>query len=261
MGRVLLQLRLAIPALAAAVLLAASACGGSSDSPAAESRATAPTVEGALALERFHYEASLTLRETEAEGKQVSVSTEGDFQAPDRHAFTYLTGLGDASLRRSAVVIGDAAWLKEGDGPWRTLTRDDPQIAGLLSAAFSTIRPQFLGGPEFTQVRESVRRLPSNEEFVNDVAAEHYRVDASASELIQSFLDGGPLLQGVQDLRWELWLAEDGAWPVRVLATGTVTRDLSILGELGLQAPTVWELRVDISRPNDPALTVEAPAD
>lgn len=248
-----------MPALAAAVLLAASACGGSSDEPSANSPATTPTVEGALALERFHYEASLTLRETEAGGSQVSVSTEGDFQAPDRHSFTYLTGLGNASIRRSAVVIGDTAWLKEGDGPWQKLGADDPQIAGLLSAAFSTIRPQFLGGHEFAQVRESVRRLPSNEEFVNDVAAEHYRVDAPASSVIESFLDGGPLLQGVQDLRWELWLAEDGGWPVRVLATGKVTRELDILGELGLRAPTVWELRVDISRPNDPALTVEAP--
>ena len=259
MAKVRFRLRLAIPALAAAVLLAASACSGSSESPAAEGPTAAPTDAGALSLDRFHYQASLTLLETTGEAKQVSVSTEGDFQAPDRHSFTYLTGLGEASIRRSAVVIGDTAWLNEGEGPWRELGANDPQIAGLLSAAFSTIRPQFLGGPEFAQVRESVRRLPSNEEFVNDVAAEHYRVDASDSELIESFLDGGPLLQGVQELRWELWLAEDGGWPVRVLATGTVTRELDILGELGLQAPTVWELRVDISRPNDPALTVDAP--
>lgn len=256
-----LWLGAALPVAAAAVLLAAAGCGGGGDSgPEPEAAALAQaTPNDAFPLDRFHYEASLTLREVKRDGKQVHVSTDGDYESPDRHAFTYLTGLGDTSIRRSAVVIGDKIWMREGEGDWREVGL--AEAAGLLTSAFSTIKPQFLGGPEFDQVRANVTRLPGSEEFVNDVAAVHYRVDASSLGLIEDFLGGGELLQDVQDLRWELWLAEDGGWPVRLLATATVTQHVKILDDLDLEPATEWELRVDITRPNDPAVTVEAPSD
>ena len=250
------------PALILGLLVTAAmllvACG--SDGSSGEKSTAVPTVAGAIALDRFHYVASLTLRESNAGGKQVTVSTEGDYQAPDRHSFTFLTGLGSASVRRSAVVIGPDVWLREGDGAWRKRSLTDPAVSSLIGSAFSTIRPQFLGGPEFAQVRENVRRLPSNEEFVNDVQAVHYRVDASANDFISSFVEGGSgLIENVQGLKWELWLAQSGQWPVRILASGTVDRDMRILQDLGLAPPTKWELRVDVTRPNDRTLTVDPP--
>lgn len=239
-----------------------SACLRSDDSSGATASTAVPTVPAAIELDSFHYVASLTLRESTPGGKQITVSTEGDYQAPDRHAFTFLTGLGETSVRTSAVVIGSEVWLRQGDAAWRKTALNDPQVGSLIGSAFSTIRPQFLGGAEFAQVRENVRRLPSNEEFVNDVQTVHYRVEASANDLIAAFIEGGTgLVENVRGLRWELWLAQDGEWPVRIIAAGTVTSDLQLLAELGLATPTKWELRVDITRPNDRTLTVEAPPD
>lgn len=255
-------------ALAGGLLLGAllAGCGtdsGSDPMPSPTVLSATPTTEGgsALPLERFHYVVSITLREKkrDAEAGQLIVSTEGDFQSPDRHAFTYTTQLGDGTIEESAVIIGQKAWLRRGDEPWRGATRDEPQVADLLAVAFSAIRPHFLGGPEFEQVRESVRHLPSTEESVNGVPASHYRVGSPGREFFEAFLAGEQLLRNVQDFSWELWLAKDGAWPVRLLASATITTDLTILDELNLQAPTSWELRIDISRPNDPTLAVVAP--
>lgn len=244
------------------LLTAAWACGGDGPLLLAPGPLATSTAEaaGVLDLERFHYVASLTLREQRREGSNLVVSTEGDFQSPDRHAFTYTRQLRGVTARESAVVIGDQVWLRDGDGqPWREAALVDPQATNLFAVAFSPIRPGFLGGPEFRQAREAVRRLPSALEFVNEVRAHHYQVGAEGEQYFRSFLADEQLLQQVRDLRWDLWLAQEGAWPVRLLASGTVTGELQILQDLGLTAPATWELRIDVSRPNDPALAVVAP--
>lgn len=222
-----------------------------------------PTVEGgsALPLERFHYVASLTLREQRpaATAGEVVIFTEGDFQSPDRHAFSHTVQLDADTVVRSAVIIGEDVWLRRDEGPWRQTTRDDPQVADLLAVAFTAARPQFLGGREFQQVQESVRRLPSTEEEVNGVATNHYQVGLAGREFFETFLVPEELLQSVGDLSWDLWLAAEGGWPVRLLLSATVIDTITILEELDLRAPVHWELRIDISRPNDPTLSVVAP--
>ena len=249
-------------AFAGGLLLVLPSCGDGGY----ESRSATPTptaaAESVLDLSRFHYAATLTLRSTNADGgpNEIVVATEGDFQAPDRHAFTYRTQLRGVTIAESAVVIGDKVWLRSADGPWREAAPNEPQATELFSVAFSPIRPGFLGGPDFRRAQESVRRLPTTQEFINEVRAYHYGVGAEGQAYFQSFLAHEQFLQQVQDASWEIWLAKDGAWPVRLLASGTVTADLQILQELDLKAPTHWELRIDISRPNDPELVVAAPA-
>jgi hypothetical protein len=245
------------------LLLLLAACGGERGTRL-ELPTPVPTGQGSslLDLERFHYLASLTLKGNGPDGApiEVAVSTEGDFQSPDRHAFTYSTRLQGAAFTESAVVIGDKIWLRHGSDPWREATLADVQTQQLFATAFSPIRPDFLGGPEWRNVRETVRRLPATPEFVNEVRADHYQVGPEGAQYLASFLAQQDIFQQVQDLHWDLWLAEDGDWPVRLLASGTVTSDLAILQELGLSAPATWELRIDISRPNDPKLVVTAPA-
>lgn len=252
-------------ALAGGLLLIAlvGACGdGAGPSDVMSSAAATPSPESAAALplDRFHYIASLTLREDGgAGGDELFVSTEGDFQWPDRHSLTYTTDLGDGPIERSVVIIGETAWFRQGDEPWRKTSRDDEQVADVLDAAFSAVRPDFLGGPEFERVRANVRDLPSSEESVNNVSANHYRVGTEGRRYFESFLAEERALSNVQNVRWELWLAQLGGWPVRLLVTGTVTTDLRVLDTLDLEAPTAWELRIDVSRPNDPTLQVQAP--
>ncbi|MCH8026010.1 MAG: hypothetical protein IH866_04365 [Chloroflexi bacterium] len=250
-----------------------SACSGESG---ADPAPTASTVEpavsgaeptatvvgaGAIPLENFHYVASLTMSGAASGGdpNKLFVSTEGDFQWPGRHAFTYTTQLGDGVLIESVVIIGEKAWYRRADDAWRQTTLDDPAVATLLDAAYSPVRPQFLSGPEFDRVRVNVLNLPSTQEFINAVRADHYLVDAEGQAFIQSFLGGSQYLSNVEDLAWDLWLATDGSWPVRLLMSGTVVGELEILERLDLQAPAAWEVRVDVSRPNDPALSIESP--
>jgi hypothetical protein len=217
------------------------------------------TPESALPLERYHYVASLTLRETKPEGaKEVVISTEGDYQSPDRHAFTHTIRAGSEVYARSAVVMGDRAWDRLSQGPWQPVAREDSRLASLAGTAFSPLRGGFLGGPSFDEVRTNVRRLTPVVEQVNGVTADHYNVDAAGREFVLGFLLDDAS-QNVQDLAWDLWLSEDGSWPVRMVASGTMTSGSSALDELKLAAPVTWELRIDVSRPNDPALAIAAP--
>ena len=254
-------------AVAGGLLLALLLAGcRSSSSPAPTATPTAPpptpTAEAsALPLVRFHYVASLTLRETGADagGDEVVISTEGNFESPDRHAFIHIIDLGEDTVIRSAVIIGEEAWIQADGEPWRATTRDDPELAELLAVAFTATRPQFLGGPEFQRVQESVRRLPSTEELVNGVATNHYQVGQAGREFVEAFLVPEGLVGNLADLAWDLWLAEEGGWPVRLVASTTVINPVDVLQELDLEAPVHWELRIDISRPNDPELSVMPP--
>ena len=258
-------------ALVGGLLLAALLLGcGSNGDPEPRPTSTAlppmpppPTAQGnsALPLERFHFVVVLTLKEESPEGEinEVVISTEGDFESPDRHAFTHSAQLGDEVVSRSIVIIGEQVWLRPSDEGWREATRYAPQVTELLATAFSPVRPGFLGGQQFLLVQESVRRLPSAEDPVNGVPANHYQVTSTGQEFFETFLAEEQLAQDVRDLRWDLWLAEDGAWPVRLLASATVISDIEALGELELQAPVSWELSIEISRPNDPAVTVAPP--
>lgn len=254
---------------AALVALALAGCGrgtstppGPTASPTADPSPTVPPEQTALTLERFQYEATLMLQEQPAgnsAGKEIVISTQGSFQAPDRHAFTYSTTTKGGVLKKSAVVIGDQVWVRNDDEPWLKTTAGDPQAAQLLNSAFSSIRPNFLGGPEFADARASVQRLPSIKEIVNGIPTEHYVVGKAGLQFFRDFLGGEALLNSVRSLDWELWLAEDGTWPVQLLARATVTAGLPILDELNLQPPASVVLRIDISHPNDPSVTVGAP--
>jgi hypothetical protein len=249
--------------VAVLVALLAFACDDNGDKapPASTATPTPPPLEETLPLERFRYAATLTLRERGAasEAREVIISTEGTFQSPDRHAFTYSTTWGGGSLTESAVIIGDQVWVRRGDGAWRESTGDDGQASELLSNAYTSFEPNFLGGAEFDEVRENVRRLPSADELVNGVLTSHYQVGPAGLAFLEAFLGGEGLSSDVEDLSWELWLAQDGGWPVRLLAKATITSDLKILEELNLRAPSTWVLRIDVSQPNDPALVVAAP--
>jgi hypothetical protein len=250
--------------LVAFAALGASCSDGGSDDDRAGRDAVAvetPTTESVKTLGSFHYVATLRVAEKQhntAKGV-VEISTEGDFQQPDRHAFTYTTRVDDDSLRRSAVVIGDAAWMRRNDGDWRSVTIANGEFLDLVTTAFSSIKPDFLGGPAFEGALESVRRLPSTLDPVNGVAAHRYVVRAEGQPFFASLLANENIASSVENAEWELWLAEDGAWPVRIVARATLTDESALTEQFGLNAPTSWELRIDISRPNDPALVVAPP--
>lgn len=222
--------------------------------------ATAPA-DAALPLNRYHYVAALTIepKDNEDGENRIVISTEGDFQSPDRHAFTYTISRGDGAVSQQLVIIGKRAWHRQGENAWRETTGDDPEVTDLMATAFSPARSGFLYGEAYSEVKESVFRLPATPEPVNDVPAHHYRPTSAGQEFFRTFLADEQLLRQVRDLQWDLWLAEDGGWPVRMRTAGTVTAGLRVLEELEVPVPADWTLQIDISRPNDPLLAVRAP--
>ncbi|MCH7811903.1 MAG: hypothetical protein IH958_04660 [Chloroflexi bacterium] len=236
-----------------------AACGGGG----APQRPTPPVVTataesfGAIPLDRFHYVVTLTMREEAGKPGVVIVSTAGDFESPDRHAFTHNVRLGQTDLPRSAVIIGEEVWYRLGDLEWRETTLGDPDVSDLLADSFTTVRSDFLGGPAFAKVRESVRRLTPIQESANGVAASHYQVSATGRAFFAALLEQEELLRSLDDITWDLWLADDGGWPVRLLVTATVPNGIP---SLDLEGAVEWELRIDVSQPNDPALSVAPPA-
>lgn len=255
--------------LVAALLLgAAVACNNGKSQPrdlaqlpSATPPEPTPTIASALQLDRFIYQASLTLREGgRSDANELSVSTRGVYVAPDRNSFTYSTKLGNGEAVRRLVMIGDDVWYQDGDAPWEKLDATNQKVVDLLAAAFTAVKPGFLGGPDFERVRANVLNLPSTQEFVNAVRTNHYQVGAEGRGLLEALQVGDEGLRSAADLTWDLWLAQDGLWPVRLQATGTVAVDLTVLRTLELKAPTEWTIRVDVEHPDDPDLAVEPPA-
>ncbi len=256
----------AIALLAGLLLLAACGDGGSSNEPrtitALPTDTPVPETPGvgALPLERFAYEASLTLRGSGGEeALELFVTTQGIYVGPDRHAFTYRTELGEGEAEQGLVMIGQDAWYRTGDGDWQATDLEDTRVVELLDVAFSALRPDFLGGEEFERVRANVLSLPSTEEFVNSIRAYHYQVGPEGRDYLAQLQVGDEGLRSASDLEWDIWLARDGSWPVRLQATGTVAVDITILNTLELEAPTQWTIRIDVSRPNDPDLRIAVP--
>lgn len=217
----------------------------------------------ALPLQRYHYSVSFTLqtKRRARNVRDVVVKTEGVYEAPDKHAFAYTIASGKGALRQRLVLIGDRAWLKAGDGRWRQVPVGDETVRELLAVAFSPAREGFLGGERYGRMRDAVRRLPAAEETVNGVAVHHYRVSEAGREFFQAFLAEEALLAHAKDFSWDLWLAQEGGWPVRLRASSTVTKALAVNRALRVPAPAVWVLQIDISRPDDPRLAVRPPLD
>ena len=249
------------------VLAAATACGGGGN-PEPRGITALPSATpdpqaadtGALPLERFVYEASLTLQGSGEDAKELFVSTRGIFVSPDQHAFTYRTELGEGEAEQQLVMVDGSVWYRSGGaGPWQKMELEDELVQDLLDVAFTALRPDFLGGIEFERVRANVLRLSSTEEFVNEIRAYHYQVGVEGREYLEALQVGDEGLRSAADLEWDLWLARDGAWPVRLQARGTVAVDLTVLQTLELKAPTRWEIRIDVSRPDDPTLEINTP--
>lgn len=259
---------LLVVALFAIACSDASSDSAASDPPAALSeRAAAATPSpavtkvSAVPLQRYRYTVTLSLEEARRDGGDVVITTEGRYQADDRHAFTYTVRIdGETIAEQRAVLIGGRAWLQDGDKAWRELRRAAPQVADLLNVAFSPVRPDFLGGPAFEQLQQNVQGLPSTEQAINGVPANGYTVGPDGQAFFETFVAQKQLPAAVDEIQWRVWLAKDGAWPVRLRAATTIVKDIGVLEELDLKAPTRWELRVDISHPNDPAVAVRPPA-
>jgi hypothetical protein len=196
------------------VLAVGVACGGGGGgtptaTPTEEGAEQEPTTGGgrtpAYPFERFHYVVNVDLA-IAAPGEEESTLTgtvEGDYVAPDAHAFTTSFAFASLTFTQDVVIIGDQAWVREGDGAWEEQERallDDDVID--MSAA----------DPDF---------LVADEEFVRGITlAAGVPERVNAREMCEG---GSPT--GVERFALTGWVDEETQTPIRVEIRARATEE------------------------------------
>jgi hypothetical protein len=224
--------------------------------PEATSEAT-PGPSAALspsdALDSFRFSAEISV---DMDGGLV-LSSEGEFEAPDRLGCTVSASLGGLAVGNDElVIVGDDAWLDIGEG-FEATTADDSDVVQDLALCPGS--PTFWEDFEFIQDPGALRGQPDT---INGVDALRYSL-GNAAEALESigFLPAD--LEGMTINTFDVWVAEDGGWPVAfdvdILADAQAAADTFglPLEEAGQQARIT--MRVDITDVNATDIHVEEP--
>ena len=233
--------------------------GGSSDGPGGSQVGLAGSCQRLTELERFRYTVAYTLDSAKPDVlldetalgdppfalppnfdafllKQVF---DGSFEGPDRFLFEIETPSEENQGVLRLLFVGDKAWADNGTG---FVESDLPNVF-----TPSRVCELTLGGLDLSG-------LPSSPETVNEVEARRLDVDGvqrdTATVLFGQQSDMGRLLT-TYDI--EVWLAEDGDWPVRMTAKSTGTypsgRELTM------------EISLDIADVNSDDISIEPPSE
>ena len=232
----------------------AAACGGGDEeeeeeTPAATSVAEEGVEEGELTapaaafaeLASYRYKMRLNIAGAEAEGGAFAFDVEGAFVAPDRTQVKVKGKLGTLDLQEETITIGGRTWVR-GDGGW------EEGEATFGSGDFSPA--SFL--EDFDA--DELRVLKPTKETVNGVRSLRYKIGRADIEELAKLgaLFGGE--GGVEDLPKtfdiDLWLAEEGRWPVRLVMSATGEAEG---GEFN------FEFSMDVTDVNDESIEIEPP--
>jgi hypothetical protein len=205
------------------------------------------------ALESFRFSAEISV---EVDSGLV-LSSEGEFEAPDRLGCTVSASLGGVSVGNDElVVVGDDAWLDIGEG-FEATTADDSDVVQDVDLCPGS--PTFWEDFEFIQEPGALRGQPDT---INGVDALRYSL-GNAVEALKSIGFLPIELEGMTINTFDVWVAEDGGWPVAldvdILADAQAAAETFglPLEEAGQQARIT--MRVDITDANATDIHVEEP--
>lgn len=239
--------------LAGEVTPAATATPAAAATPAGPSTGIAPSDF----LDSFHFTSDISV----AVNGGIELNVEGNYQAPDRIACTIIGGIGGVTFAKDElIVIGDDAWLNTGTG-WQSTTASDRDVQTDLDLC-----PGWAGYWSELDFTGELGQLAGGErETVNGVPAVRYDVGSAFQGLAGLGLLP-PGLGGVEMEVFDVWLAEDGLWPVamEMIATG----DPEALAEaMGLPpgeaavGEASLRMRIDISQVDSTSIRVEPPSE
>jgi hypothetical protein len=206
------------------------------------------------ALDSFRFSAELA---AEVGGSGFTLNIEGEFEGPDRLRCTISGSLGGTAIGKDElVVIGDDAWFDGGDG-FEATTADDPDVVDDLDLCPGS--PVFWEDFDFI---EDPSPLPGEPDTKNGVEATRYAL-GEAAEALESIGFLPPDLEGLTINTFDVWLAEDGGWPVALdmdmSADAEAAGDIfGLPSEDGAQEAHIT-MRVDITDANDDDIRVEEP--
>lgn len=228
-----------VAALAAGLLLL-PACGGeeekeAEEAPTAAAAATeegetpeaAPTKEeeeegevqyspsGLEELDSYRYRVEFKIQgAAEAAEGEIGFTQEGAFVAPDRSQAKCTGSFGPIQMEEEVITIGETTYVKSSGSA--SFAEGEPTFCT------STYSPEELGGTFITA--QDIQGLKGEKEEVNGVDAIHFSIDRAAVEeilgLARAFgAEATELEQLPEDLAFniDVWVAEDGGWPVKQL--------------------------------------------
>ena len=242
---------LAVGALSLSILL--SACGGEEDQTPKE--ATEPPISGGQTipvaslteLKSFRYSITMHIEIPGLEDELFpgfaallsDVEIRGASVAPDKSEMQMT--LGESGQVMGAVAIGERTWFSSGE-EW-TETPNGAPDGSLLS-------PGKLSGSVIDE--KAFAGAKPAKETMNGVDALHYTADQSGLGSLADLLGVAEPENDVPvETKMDLWLTEDGGYPVRVVidARGTDAegREMSV------------QLELNVTDLNDPGIEIEPP--
>ena len=195
-----------------------------SPTPGTGSTAVAPT--GVLTSFRY------TMQWTMGAGTETfTITSRGEFEAPDRVHCAITASAGGMAFTTSVIVIGDEAWVDGTPTPPSEVDSDLRQFCPGSSLFWEGFLPLDLTGIPPRQVT-----------FINGVWA----VPLSLKGRVQSIPFFGVIPEGADVQTFDIWVAQSGGWLVALQFDATFGGD-------------PMRIRVDVTNPNDPAISVNPP--
>jgi hypothetical protein len=176
---------------------------------------------------------------TQADGMTFTVSSSGDFEAPNVSCAVTLSFFGQ-QVETQVVVIPPDAWINMGEG-WTATTADDPSVLNSLDLCPGSSRfwqgflPLDVGSIE--QHLDPSKGVPA--------------VRVSLKGVVGSLPFFGPIPPEATVNTFDIWVAQSGGWLVALEFDATETAD----GGGAVQD----RMQVGVTNPNDPTITVVRP--
>jgi hypothetical protein len=203
------------------------------------------------ALDSFAYVFETSM---EAGGELImSFTATGQFEAPDSMSCSLSGQVGGLQVSADQLVVtGEGAWIDSGGG-FVPVSKDSPELAEDLGAC--------AGSPTFWEGLDLPPDVPPGvPETVNGVPASRYSL-AGVLEVPASFGVMPPEMEGMTINAFDVWVAEDGGWLVRLVADVSMNLEASP-EDVGIQTgqPVRMVMQLDITDPNSPNIHIEPPA-
>lgn len=245
--------------LVAAVLagLVLAGCSSGGNGPDGAVRGTAPSCNNISQIRSYRYQIRLKLQtpafapspgETPAPplgafaqaltSLFADMQMDGAYVAPDRSQ-VILTVHGEKLELRT---IGSRSWV-QANGVW-----EEQQDTGGLTL----LTPDVVCQDIVADLASSLQGIKPQQEDVNGVGTDHYRLDKADVKRLPDLLGTGDSSSLPQSFQVELWLARQGGWPARLKINASDTDEQG--------HPMSIDLFMEFRDVNDPGIAVEPPA-
>jgi len=175
-------------------------------------------------------------------GLMGDMKMEGAVISPDRSSMDLTVGGHEFG---SFIQIGSQSWMKvAGLTDWT----EEPASEG----SESIFSPMDFCETAEEDLSSALSGLEGENETVNGIETAHYHLDSADLTLLEDLLGGTEDLSQLPDeFNMDVWLAEDGDWPVRM--------SLSASGKNDNGEPLSFDISIEFKDFNDSGIKIEPP--